>query len=133
MILKFLVALLHSNQRSRKIVWVGKLKTMQSYCCNYMSQWWVEFELTWLFTKRFRVFFILSAEINQILLQNSFIPILDPNFHVSSSTLSKNWVVNNLKSTQTQLIIVTDNCSNRFKRLKISREKIVCRLTKINV
>ena len=35
------------------------------------------------------------------------------NFHVSSSTLSRNWVVNNLKSTQTriQLIIVTYNCS----------------------
>ena len=35
------------------------------------------------------------------------------NFPVTSSTLSENWVVNNLKSSQilTQLIIVTDNCS----------------------
>ena len=48
-------------------------------CCNYLSQWWVEFEcqLTWLFTNIFRgVFFILFAEISQILLKISFIPIL---------------------------------------------------------
>ena len=34
-------------------------------------------------------------------------------FHVSSSTLSKNGLVNNFKSSQTrtQLIIVTDNCN----------------------
>ena len=34
-------------------------------------------------------------------------------FYPTSSTLSENWVVNNLKSSQTltQLIIVTDNCS----------------------
>ena len=35
------------------------------------------------------------------------------NFHVCGSTLSNNWVVNNLKWTQirTKLIIVADNCS----------------------
>ena len=52
------------------------------------------------------------AEISQILL--IFFYSLSLNFHVSSSTLSENWVVNNLfKLTQTwtQLIIVTDNCS----------------------
>ena len=69
-------------------------------CCNYLSHWCVEFkfELIWLFTNRFRGLF---AEINQIL--------------VSSSTLSKNWVVNNFKSTRTrtQLDIVTDDCSSR--------------------
>ena len=35
------------------------------------------------------------------------------------STLSENWVVNNLKSTRTPLIIVTDNCSTRLKCLLV--------------
>ena len=43
--------------------------------------------------------FILFAENSQILLKISIILILDLNFHASSSTLSKNWVVNNIKST----------------------------------
>ena len=54
--------------------------------------------------------FILSAEISQLLLKIYFIPILSDslNFHVSSSTLSKNWVVNNLKSTQTRTQFIID-------------------------
>ena len=59
--------------------------------------------------------FILFAEINQILLKIYFIPII-LTFYVSSSTLSGNWVVNHLKSsqTQTQNIFVTENCSTHF-------------------
>ena len=44
---------------------------------NYLSLWWVEFEfdLIWLFTNRFR-WFMLFAEINQIILKIYFLPIL---------------------------------------------------------
>ena len=47
-------------------------------CDNYVPQWWVEFddELSWLFTRRFRVFSILFAENSQNLLKISVIPIL---------------------------------------------------------
>ena len=48
-------------------------------CCNYLSQWWVEFKfkLSWLdcLLTDSKVF-ILSAEINQIILKIYFIPIL---------------------------------------------------------
>ena len=44
-------------------------------CDNYVLQWWVEFidELSWLFTKRFRAFYLICS---QILLKISVIPIL---------------------------------------------------------
>ena len=58
--------------------------------------------------------FIFFAEINQILL-TFFLNSHSLNFHVSSSTLSKNWDVSNIKSTWTQLIIVSDNCSTCWK------------------
>ena len=80
-------------------------------CCNYLSQWLVELELTWLFTNRFRgVCFFLSFLQK---LTKSFLIIHSFPFHLVAF-LSKNWVVNNLKSTQTQLVIETDNCSKWF-------------------
>ena len=30
------------------------LKIWQNYCSNYLSQWWLEFDLTWLLINRFR-------------------------------------------------------------------------------
>ena len=42
--------------------------------------------------------FILFEEIKQILLKISFIPIFLTFMYLSSSTLSENWVVNNLNS-----------------------------------
>ena len=57
--------------------------------------------------------FILFAEINQIILKIYFIPIL-LTFMYLVALYKKNWVVSNLKSTQTQVIIVTDNYSIKY-------------------
>ena len=37
-----------------------RFPTQKCMCDNYVSQWWVEFnnEMSWLFTKRFRAFFL---------------------------------------------------------------------------
>ena len=78
----------------------------------YLSQWWVELSLTWLDCLQIdSEGFIFFADINQILLKISCIPILLTFMYLCSSTLSENRVVNSLKSSQarTQLIIVTDN------------------------
>ena len=47
------------------------------FCYNYLTLWWVEFqfEVTWLFTNRFRGFYLI-CKINQILLKIYFLPIL---------------------------------------------------------
>ena len=42
--------------------------------------------------------FIFFAEINQVLLKISFLPIILTFMYVCSSTLSENWVVHNFKS-----------------------------------
>ena len=72
-------------------------------CNNYVPQWWVEFEdeLSWLFTKRFRVFFILFAENSQILLKISVIPIL----LTFMCLVALNLLVNNSTHRWIQLII----------------------------
>ena len=51
--------------------------------------------------------------------------------YLSSGTLSENRVVNNLKSSQsrTQLIIVTDNCSNGFSALYVFKAFTVLKPT----
>ena len=74
-------------------------------CDNYVPQWWVEFddELSWLFTRRFRVFSILFAENSQNLLKISVIPILLTLIYVSGSTES-------ISKQPTQLIIVAHYC-----------------------
>ena len=83
-----------------------------------MTTWVWVWVWVWLWLDCFQIDsggFILFAEINQILLKIYFIPII-LTFYVSSSTLSGNWVVNNLKpsQTQTQVVIVTDNCRTHF-------------------
>ena len=68
--------------------------------CNCVSQWWAEFDLIW-------IEFLPRDWEDFLSYQHSL------SFQVSSSTLQENWVVSNLKSsqTQTQLIIVTYSCS----------------------
>ena len=59
-----------------------KFKGFFSYerdkCDNYVPQWLadLDYELSWLFTKKFRYFLILFEENSQILLKISVIPIL---------------------------------------------------------
>ena len=67
----------------------------------------LSFSLSWLFTNRCRGFFYLICRKLPTPSQN-FCYSSSRNFHVS--TLSKNWVVNNIKSTQhwTQLIILAE-------------------------
>ena len=91
---------------------------------NYLSKWWFEFEfefefefdLTWV--DCFHIDsggFILFSEINQILLKIYLIPMILTFYvliyYVSNRTLSGNWVSS---QTQTQVIVVTDNCSPHF-------------------
>ena len=59
---------------------------------DYVPEWWVELvdELSWLFTTRFRVFFILFAENNQILLKISVFPILLTFIHLVALNLVVN-------------------------------------------
>ena len=55
----------------------GQKNKNKNLCCNDLSQWWVEFELTWLdCLLTDSEFFIWFAEISQILLKICFIPIL---------------------------------------------------------
>ena len=56
---------------------------------NCLSQWWVEFELTWLFNTWFRGFYLIFEEINQILFKISFINILS-NFMYLVALYQKN-------------------------------------------
>ena len=79
----------------------------QENCDNYVLQWWVEFnnELGWLFTKEFKVFFILLTENSWILLKVSVIPI--PILLSFIHLVALNLLVNNQLNSSLRHIIVT--------------------------
>ena len=74
------------------------------------DEWWVELDL---FTTYFsdKVLLDTFAEINQILLKIVFFSH-SVNFHVSSNTLSENWVVKESKSTHRQTQLKCADSSN---------------------
>ena len=91
-----------------KIYFSHMKKTVGTYLwVNYLPQWCVEFddELSWLFTKRFRVF-TLFAENIQILLKISVIPILLTFMYL----VALNLLVSNQLNSSLRHIIVTMHC-----------------------
>ena len=68
---------------------------------NYLSKWWLEFEFRLIGLDCLLIAsegFIFFAEITQILLKISFVPIILTFMYACSSALSENWFVHNLKS-----------------------------------
>jgi hypothetical protein len=64
-------------------IWSWKLICMSNVICdNHVPQWWVEFddELNWLFTKRFRAFYLFPNPSQNFCYSHSL------NFHLSGST-----------------------------------------------
>ena len=97
-------------------------------CDNYLLQWRVAFEdeLSWFFTKRFRVFFILFAENSQILLKNSVIPILLTFIYLVALNLLVNKQLNSLSNS-------THHCGTVVVLVGFSNFKVEASLEKVGV